>query len=118
MWLILRCDWQVHLRDRSGVCADGAADPEEDERDDWLARWRRGRTLLSRFKTFVRYVCYCFYSLHVLPLVSMVLTLCALLLNRGRHLQYVQCDDCSLQVLSRGQDQGDVCRPSPCPLHI
>lgn len=41
-------DRQVHLRDRAGVCLDGTADSEENERDDWLARRRGRRPLFPR----------------------------------------------------------------------
>lgn len=41
---------QVHLWDRSSLCADGAADTEEDERDCWLASWRGWWDLLTRWE--------------------------------------------------------------------
>lgn len=44
--------------------------------------------------------------------------MCVSLLNRRRYLQHVQCDDRTLQVFPRGQDQGHVCCSSTGPLHI
>lgn len=118
-WSILWCDWQVHLWDRSSVCVDGAADSEENERDDWMAQWGGRWTLFTWLVYKEQYTqiecvlfCACVgwwkkYSL-----------MCVSLLVRGRHLQHVQCDDRTLQVFPRGQDQGHVCRSSPRPLHI
>lgn len=44
--------------------------------------------------------------------------MCLRLLNRGRYFQHVQCDDRTLQVFPRSQDQGHVCCSPPRPFHI
>lgn len=114
-------DWQVHIWNCPSVCADGTADFEENERDDWLGQRRGRRTLLTRLDNMqIEFVLLGDegFSGTNLNVAVRGADFYPSLLNRGRYLQHVQCDDCTLQVFPRGQDQGDVSCSSPCPLHI